>query len=529
MTKTAKITFKPRRALISVSDKSQLASIAKALQKHGVEIIATGNTANRLREQDIAVKDVSEITGFPEMMDGRVKTLHPAIHGAILARGEQDEACLEQQNISPIDIVIVNLYPFEQTISDPDCDFSKAIENIDIGGPCMIRAAAKNYEHCHVIVSPEDYATLQHCLKTGKVESDWSFQLAKKAFAHTAAYDAAISNYLGTLDNQFRPSCFPPTLTRQFIKQDHPLRYGENPHQQAIFYRERKPGPGALSMAVLHQGKPLSYNNLLDADAAYNCIKEFQAHQPACVIVKHNNPCGIAIARETVNAYLRAFQADPQSAFGGIIAFNQPVDDNTAKTILDNQFVEVILAPSFTKAALDIFSSKENIRILETGSLPSANRRSMDLRQIDGGMLVQEHDSAEITIDDLQIVTEAVPDEALLDDLLFAWRVVKHVKSNAIVYAQNKATLGIGAGQSSRVMSARIGLMLAEQYGFSVDGAVMASDAFLPFPDTLEIAADAGIRALIQPGGSIRDQQIIDCANERGICMVFTGIRHFKH
>jgi len=405
----------------------------------------------------------------------------------------------------------------------------KAIENIDIGGPAMVRAAAKNHEHTYVIVSPDDYKLLIKYLNAEKTPEDWRFELAKKAFAHTASYDASISNYLGTLDSKYKPSGFPSILTRQFIKKDKDLRYGENPHQKATFYVDKSPAQGSLAEAKLLQGKQLSYNNILDADAALRCVKSFAQYQAACVIVKHSNPCGIATANSLKQAYSRAFKADPVSAFGGIIAFNDTLTAETASAILDNQFVEVIIAPSVNKEAVDILSKKENIRVLETGSFPASNGFCLELRHVNGGVLVQEQDSTEITQNQLQIVTNKKPTDQQIEDLLFAWKAVKHVKSNAIVYAKNQTTIGIGAGQSSRVMSARIGLSLANEFGFRTVGAVMASDAFIPFPDTLELAMEAGINAVIQPGGSIRDQSIIDCANENEIAMVFTGIRHFKH
>lgn len=529
MAKTKTISFIPKRALISVSDKSKLLELAKLLHKAGVEIIATGNTGRLLKENQLPVIDVSEVTGFPEMMDGRVKTLHPAIHAGILNRGEEDAKTLETHGLKNIDLVIVNLYPFEKVISSPDCDFNKAIENIDIGGPSMVRAAAKNHATTYVIVNPDDYNELGSHLKSKKAPASWAFELAKKAFAHTAGYDAAISNYLGTLDENHRPSSFPAVLTRQFVKSDNPLRYGENPHQQAIFYKDKNPPTGSLAAAKLLQGKQLSYNNLLDADAALNCVKSFPHTQPSCVIVKHCNPCGIASSQNTLEAYQRAFAADPVSAFGGIIAFNQPLTADTAQAIINQQFVEVIIAPEITPDALTALSAKENVRVLETGYSKENNGFRLDLRQVNGGLLLQEHDAVDLHINDLKTVSKKKPDENQLADLLFAWQVVKHVKSNAIVYAKDLATIGIGGGQSSRVMSARIGLWQAEQFKFKTQGAVMASDAFIPFPDTLEIAAQAGISAVIQPGGSIRDKEIIAAANAHGIAMVFTGMRHFKH
>lgn len=520
--------FKPQRALLSVSDKRGLVALGQALHQHHVELIATGNTAALLRDNGLPVTDVSECTGFPEMMDGRVKTLHPAIHAGILARGKQDKAALAKHQIKPIDLIIVNLYPFEHIISRPDCDFNQAIEHIDIGGPTMVRAAAKNHAHTYVFISPEDYPELITCLQEEKAPSHWGFTLAKKAFAHTAAYDAAIANYLTTLDEQCNPSGFPDVLTCQFNKLSE-LRYGENPHQQAIFYADKNTASGSLGAATLLQGKQLSYNNILDADAALDCAKSFSGEETVCVIIKHANPCGIALGDTTVNAYLRAFQSDPSSAYGGIIAFNKTLDEETAKTILEKQFVEVIIAPEISAKAQAILASKEHIRVLSTGGWNQDNEFRLNMRKVDGGLLVQEHDSLSLVTCELKIATQNKPSEQQIQDLMFAWLAAKHVKSNAIVYAKNKATIGIGGGQTSRVMSARIGLWQAAQMGFDPKGSVMASDAFIPFPDTIEIAAAAGISAIIQPGGSIRDEQIISCAQEHGIAMVFTGTRHFKH
>lgn len=522
------VRFKPKRALISVSDKRGLIELAQALLQHQVELIATGNTAALLKEHDLPVTEVSDCTGFPELMDGRVKTLHPAIHAALLARGSQDQVVLDQHQIQAIDLLIVNLYPFEQVISQPDCAFDVAIEHIDIGGPAMIRSAAKNYQHRYVVVSPEDYPSLMQNLEQEKAPSAWNFALAKKAFAHTAAYDASIANYLTTLDDELMPCGFPEVLTCQFNKISD-LRYGENPHQQATFYADKNFTSGTLASAELLQGKQLSYNNLLDADAALDCVKSFPAHQPTCVIVKHSNPCGVAVGTNSVNAYLRAFQADPVSAYGGIIAFNHCVTGETAKTILEKQFVEVIIAPEISAEAQQIFATKENIRVLSTGLWQHDNDFRLHMTKVDGGMLIQEHDSLSLVECELKTVSRKQPSEQVLEHLRFAWRCVKHVKSNAIVFARDLATIGIGGGQTSRVMSARIGLWQAAQMGFDTQGAMMASDAFIPFPDTIELAAHAGISAIIQPGGSVRDEQIIACANQHGLMMVFTGIRHFKH
>ncbi|KTD68739.1 phosphoribosylaminoimidazolecarboxamide formyltransferase and IMP cyclohydrolase (bifunctional) [Legionella steelei] len=521
-------TFTPKRALLSVSDKRGIVELGKELHQQGVELIATGNTAALLREHELPVTDVSECTGFPEMLDGRVKTLHPGIHAGLLARGKKDAKILREHSIKPIDLLVINLYPFEQTISRPDCNFNEAIENIDIGGPAMIRSAAKNHAHTYVVVKPEDYAELIQYLKSKKSPSDWGFTLAKKAFAHTAAYDAAITNYLTTLDEQYTPCGFPEVLTCQFNKITD-LRYGENPHQQAAFYIDKNVESGSLGAAQLIQGKQLSYNNILDADAALDCVKSFSCEKPTCVIVKHANPCGIAIGDSLLHAYLKAFQCDPSSAYGGIIAVNQKLDANTAKTILEKQFVEVIVAPDASKEAKEVLASKENIRVLLTGAWKQDDAFRLNMKKVDGGLLVQEHDSLSLGSYELKTVTQKKPSEQQMNDLMFAWRAVKHVKSNAIVYAKDAATIGLGGGQTSRVMSARIGLWQAAQMGFDAHGAVMASDAFIPFPDTVEIAAEAGISAIIQPGGSIRDAQIITCAEEHGIIMLFTGVRHFKH
>ncbi|KTD40057.1 bifunctional phosphoribosylaminoimidazolecarboxamide formyltransferase/IMP cyclohydrolase [Legionella parisiensis] len=521
-------TFKPQRALLSVSDKKGIVELGKVLHQMGVELIATGNTAALLKENKLPVTDVSECTGFPEMMDGRVKTLHPAIHAGLLARKKKDEKTLKEHSIKSIDLLVINLYPFEQTISRPDCNFNDAIENIDIGGPAMIRSAAKNHAHTYVVVKPDDYPELIHYLKTQKIPSDWGFSLAKKAFAHTAAYDAAITNYLTALDKQYIPCGFPEVLTCQFNKTTD-LRYGENPHQQAAFYVDKNSSSGSLGAAQLLQGKQLSYNNILDADAALDCVKSFSCDKPTCVIVKHANPCGIAISDSPLNAYLKAFQCDPSSAYGGIIALNQKLDGNTANAILDKQFVEVIVAPEVSNEARETLASKENIRVLMTGTWKPDDAFRLNMKKVDGGLLVQEHDALSLGSYELKTVTQKKPTEQQMNDLMFAWLAVKHVKSNAIVYAKDAATIGLGGGQTSRVMSARIGLWQAELMGLDTHGAVMASDAFIPFPDTVEIAAKAGISAIIQPGGSIRDPQIIACAEENGIIMVFTGVRHFKH
>lgn len=520
--------FAPKRALISVSDKRGIVELSQALHKHGVELIATGNTGALLKQHGLPVTDVSTCTGFPEMMDGRVKTLHPAIHAGLLARGEQDVPVLREHGIQAIDLLIVNLYPFEQTISNPECNFNSAIENIDIGGPTMVRSAAKNHAHTFVLVNPDDYSELMHNMHNKKAPKNWGFTLAKKAFAHTAAYDASISNYLTTLDDNRIPSNFPDVLTCQFNKK-YDLRYGENPHQQGVFYADRNIQTGSLGSANLLQGKQLSFNNILDADAALDCAKSFPSQQTVCVIVKHANPCGIAVDETPLLAYSRAFECDPVSAYGGIIAFNKTLTADTAKAILDKQFVEVIIAPAITADAKQVLASKENIRVLITGVWQDTNEFRLNMKKVDGGLLVQEHDSMSLTDLVIKTVTREQPSHNQTADLLFAWLAAKHVKSNAIVYARDEATIGIGGGQTSRVMSARIGLWQAEQRGFDPKGAVMASDAFIPFADTVELAARAGISAIIQPGGSIRDEEVIACANQHKIAMVFTGVRHFKH
>lgn len=520
--------FTPRSALVSVSDKTGLVELAYVLVDCGVEIIATGNTAALLRQEGLKIIDVSERTGYPEMMDGRVKTLHPSIHGGLLARGEQDQDILAQHNIQPIDLLIVNLYPFEQTISHYDCDFDKAIANIDIGGPAMIRSAAKNHAFTTVIVTPDDYEALIACLHQQRMPENWRFELAKKAFAHTASYDAAISNYLGTLNEDRQPSGFPDSFHCQFSRH-YDLRYGENPHQQAVFYADKNPPADSLANANLLQGKQLSYNNLLDADAALDCIKAFVHETPACVIVKHGNPCGIALAENLANAYLRAYQTDPSSCYGGILAFNQCVDEATAALILEKQFAEVIIAPQFDTDALAILTQKPNIRVLETGYFDPNPNFNLNFRRVSGGLLVQEYDFIEANPDALSTVTLKKPTEAELQDLLFAWTAAKYVKSNAIVFAKASATLGIGAGQTSRIMSTRIAQWQAQDAGFDLNGAVMASDAFIPFSDSVEMAAKAGITAIIQPGGSLRDEQVIEAANRAKIAMIFTSLRHFRH
>ncbi|HIX61538.1 MAG TPA: bifunctional phosphoribosylaminoimidazolecarboxamide formyltransferase/IMP cyclohydrolase [Candidatus Halomonas stercoripullorum] len=517
-----------RRALISVSDKTGIVDFAHCLSRHGVELLSTGGTFRLLQENGIDVTEVSEHTGFPEIMDGRVKTLHPKIHGGILGRRGQDDAVMAEQDIAPIDMVVVNLYPFAQTVAKPDCSLEDAIENIDIGGPTMVRACAKNHAHTTIVVDAADYSRVMEELasRNGAISDATRFDLAVKAFEHTAAYDAAIANYLGGKVADCNES-FPRTYNTQFIKQQ-TMRYGENPHQQAAFYVEADAREASVSTARQLQGKALSFNNVADTDAAFECVKGFT--DTACVIVKHANPCGVATAVTPLEAYDKAFATDPTSAFGGIIAFNRPLDAITARAIIDRQFVEVIIAPGVEPAALDIVAEKPNVRLLDVGdNWPGEREHSHDFKRVTGGLLVQDRDLGMVGKDELSVVTERVPSEQEMRDLAFAWKVAKYVKSNAIVYAKDGQTIGVGAGQMSRVYSARIAGIKAADEGLSVPGSVMASDAFFPFRDGLDAAAAAGITAVIQPGGSMRDQEVIDAANEAGIAMVFTGMRHFKH
>lgn len=517
-----------RRALISVSDKTGIVDFARQLSGQGIELLSTGGTFRLLKENQIAVTEVSDHTGFPEMMDGRVKTLHPKIHGGILGRRGIDDAVMAQHDIAPIDMVVVNLYPFQAAVADPDCDLANAIENIDIGGPTMVRAAAKNYNDVAIVVNASDYRRIVSELSDndGQVSFQTRFDLAVKAFEHTAAYDGAIANYLGgrTGDNQ-NPD-FPRTFNTQYIKvQD--MRYGENPHQRAAFYTEREPQEACVATATQIQGKALSFNNVADTDAALECVKPFA--DPACVIVKHANPCGVAIGSDIRQAYDLAFATDPTSAFGGIIAFNRELDADTAKAIVERQFVEVIIAPSIAPEAAELVAAKKNIRLLACGEFDGERAKSMDYKRVTGGLLVQDRDLGMVAMKDVKVVTDRQPTEAELNDLLFAWEVAKYVKSNAIVYARAGRTIGIGAGQMSRVYSARIAGIKAADEGLEVKGSVMSSDAFFPFRDGIDAAAAAGISAVIQPGGSMRDQEVIDAANEHGIAMVFTGMRHFRH
>lgn len=514
-----------QRALISVSDKRGLPEFAKALVALGIELISTGGTASYLQQHGIAVKDVAEVTGFPEIMAGRVKTLHPNIHAAILARPQLDDAVLAEHHITAIDLIVVNLYPFVKVTADPNCSWEQAIETIDIGGPTMVRAAAKNYLAKTVVVDPGDYAQVLAELSTnqGAISVNTRFALATKAFQHTAQYDLAISNYF---QEHNRENTFPQQLTLNFSKKSE-LRYGENPHQAAAFYQTANPASGTVAASRLFQGKDLSFNNIADADAALNCVKAFT--DPACVIVKHANPCGVAVAGSLTVAYQNAYKTDPTSSFGGIIAFNGQLDAVTAKQIIEQQFVEVIVAPEIAADALTILQTKAKIRVLACGKWENPSNHQLNFKQISGGLLVQDSDNKIITAADLKIVSKRQPTADEIRDCLFAWQVVKHVKSNAIVYAKNNTTIGIGAGQMSRVYSAKIAAIKANDANLLIAGSVMASDAFFPFRDGIDTAAVNGITAVIQPGGSIRDDEVIAAADEANLAMVFTGIRHFLH
>ncbi|KKO00998.1 hypothetical protein LCGC14_0119790 [marine sediment metagenome] len=517
-----------RRALLSVSDKTGIVEFARGLTEQGVELLSTGGTFRLLQENAIPVKEVSEHTGFPEIMDGRVKTLHPKIHGGILARRGQDDAVMAENDITPIDMVVVNLYPFAATVAKPDCTLEDAIENIDIGGPTMVRACAKNHAYTTIVVNSSDYARVlgELAAQDGLVSNATRFDLAVKAFEHTAGYDGAIADYLGRMVNP-ADEAFPRTFNLQLHKKQD-MRYGENPHQQAAFYVDPDASEPSVATAKMLQGKPLSYNNVADTDAAFECVKAF--NETACVIVKHANPCGVAIGATALAAYDKAFTTDPTSAFGGIIAFNTPLDAETAQAIIDRQFVEVIIAPGVSDEAAAIVANKQNVRLLDVSdNWPGQHQSTFDLKRVNGGLLVQDRDEGMVAREDLTVVSERTPSEQELRDLAFAWRVAKFVKSNAIVYAKDGQTVGVGAGQMSRVYSAKIAGIKAADEGLSVPGSVMASDAFFPFRDGIDAAAAAGITAVIQPGGSMRDQEVIDAANEAGIAMVFTGMRHFRH
>ncbi len=526
-------TLRPiRRALLSVSDKTGIVEFARALEAAQVDILSTGGTAKLLAEQGIKVTEVSDYTGHPEIMDGRVKTLHPKIHGGILARRGVDEAVMADNNIGPIDLVVVNLYPFASTVAKAGCTLEDAVENIDIGGPTMVRAAAKNHKDVTIVVNAKDYDSVLAEMQAngGATTHATRFSLAISAFEHTAQYDGMIANYFGAMlsayDTPAEPaSKFPRTFNSQFVKKQD-LRYGENSHQSAAFYVQDGATEASVSTAKQLQGKALSYNNIADTDAALECVKEFA--EPACVIVKHANPCGVAIGDSILAAYNRAYQTDPTSAFGGIIAFNRELDETTAKEIVSRQFVEVIITPSATDAAIAVVGTKPNVRLLVCGEFSPA-APALDIKQVNGGMLLQDRDQAKVTADDLKVVTKRQPTEQELKDLLFCWKVAKFVKSNAIVYVKDSMTIGVGAGQMSRVYSAKIAGIKAADEKLEVKGSVMASDAFFPFRDGIDAAAAAGITAVIQPGGSMRDAEVIAAADEHGMAMVFTGVRHFRH
>lgn len=516
-----------RYALISVSDKTGVAELARCLTAQGIHILSTGGTAQLLSREGVPVIEVSRHTGFPEIMDGRVKTLHPRIHGGLLGRLDRDADLMALHGIAAIDFLVVNLYPFERTIAQPGCSLHDAIENIDIGGPAMIRAGAKNHDRVTVLVDPSDYTGFaQELEQGGAITAQRRFQLAAKAFAHTARYDSAIAGYLSAIDGSGQRAAFPVTLGGQWHKiQD--LRYGENPHQRAAFYRAAHPGQAEIAGAAQTQGKALSYNNIADTDTALECVKTFD--EPACVIVKHANPCGVAVAESALVAYERAYATDPTSAFGGIIAFNRPLDEATAQAIIARQFVEVIVAPEISAGALQVLSTKPNVRLLNCGPLPPVPVPALEWRSVAGGMLVQDRDLATLSAEQLKCVTRRAPTSTEIADLLFAWRVAKFVKSNAIIYAREGRTIGVGAGQMSRVYSARIAAIKAADEGLAVAGSVLASDAFFPFRDGIDAAADVGITAVIQPGGSMRDAEVIAAADEHGMAMVFTSVRHFRH
>ncbi|HHX8541769.1 TPA: bifunctional phosphoribosylaminoimidazolecarboxamide formyltransferase/IMP cyclohydrolase [Vibrio diabolicus] len=523
-----------RRALISVSDKTGIVEFAQALAERGVDILSTGGTARLLAEQGIAVTEVSDYTGFPEMMDGRVKTLHPKVHGGVLGRRGQDDDVMAKHGINPIDMVVVNLYPFAETVAKEGCTLADAVENIDIGGPTMVRSAAKNHKDVTIVVNAHDYdrviAEMDENEKSLTLET--RFDLAIAAFEHTAAYDGMIANYFGTMVPSYgenkegdEESKFPRTFNQQFEKKQD-MRYGENSHQAAAFYVEANPQEASVSTARQIQGKALSYNNIADTDAALECVKEF--NEPACVIVKHANPCGVALGKDILEAYNRAYQTDPTSAFGGIIAFNQELDAETAAAIVERQFVEVIIAPSVSAEAIEVVAAKKNVRLLECGEW-STKTTGFDVKRVNGGLLVQDRDQGMVSLDDLKVVSKRQPTEEELKDALFCWKVAKYVKSNAIVYAKGDMTIGVGAGQMSRVYSAKIAGIKAADEGLEVAGSVMASDAFFPFRDGIDAAAEAGIKCVIQPGGSMRDDEVIAAADEHGMAMIFTGMRHFRH
>jgi phosphoribosylaminoimidazolecarboxamide formyltransferase / IMP cyclohydrolase len=521
-------------ALLSVSDKTGIVDFARALHNAGVKLLSTGGTAKLLAQNDLPVTEVSEVTGFPEMLDGRVKTLHPRIHGGLLARRDHPEhmAALKEHGIGTIDLLVINLYPFAQATAKADCTLDDAIENIDIGGPAMLRAAAKNWQDVAVVIEPADYAQVLAELKAGGVQRSTKFALAKKVFAHTAAYDGMITNYLTALEAGAENASeevparaeYPAVFNLQLVKtQD--MRYGENPHQSAAFYREANVARGLLAGWTQLQGKALSYNNIADADAAWECVKSF-TDTAACVIVKHANPCGVAVGANVGEAYAKAFKTDPTSAFGGIIAFNAPLDAATAEQVAQ-QFVEVLIAPEITPQAREVFAAKQNVRLLEVPLSRATN--ALDMKRVGGGLLLQSADAKNLDAADVKVVTKKAPTAQQLQDLLFAWKVAKFVKSNAIVFCGGGMTLGVGAGQMSRIDSARIAGIKAQNAGLTLQGSAVASDAFFPFRDGLDVVVDAGATSVIQPGGSMRDAEVIAAANERGIAMVLTSVRHFRH
>jgi phosphoribosylaminoimidazolecarboxamide formyltransferase/IMP cyclohydrolase len=523
----------PRRgatALISVSDKTGIVEFTCSLVELGYGLLSTGGTARTLAEAGLPVTEVSDYTGFPEIMGGRVKTLHPRIHGGLLGRRGEDEAVMAEQDIPRIDLAVINLYPFEAVTSRPDCSLEEAIENIDIGGPAMVRSAAKNFAAVAVVTSPDQYAMVLERLRAGdgSIDAATRYELAVAAFDRVARYDDAISQYLSARTADGEVSEFPRQANSCYVKVAD-LRYGENPHQQAAWYRDLQPPPGSLATARQHQGKELSYNNIGDADAAWECVRQFE--ETACAIIKHANPCGVALAASPLPAYELAFATDPTSAFGGVIAFNRPLDAATASAIVERQFLEVLIAPGFDEAALTALAAKQNVRVLqiENGAQTMQQRPQLESRRVGGGLLLQTSDLRPIGRGDCRVVSRRVPSEQEWADLMFAWKVARMVKSNAIVYAAGGRTVGIGAGQMSRVDSARIGRWKAEDAGLPIRGAVMASDAFFPFRDGIDTAGEAGIAAAIQPGGSMRDEEVVAAADEHGMAMVFTGIRHFRH
>ncbi len=513
------------RALLSVSDKRGIVELAQALAAHGVALLSTGGTAKLLSQAGLAVTEVSAYTGFPEIMDGRVKTLHPRVHGGLLGRRGTDDAVMREHGIEPIDLLVVNLYPFAETVARPGCSYDDGVENIDIGGPAMLRAAAKNHAHVAVAVDPADYGAVLAALAAGGTDFALRRRLAARAYAHTARYDTMVTDWLSRQADA-AAAAFPETLELRFVKKLE-LRYGENPHQQGAFYADAVASGTGIAAGRQLQGKELSYNNIADADTALECVRQFD--EPACVIVKHANPCGVALAATAEAAYRQAYRTDPTSAFGGIIAFNRPLDAATARAIVEQQFVEVIVAPGASDAALAATAAKANVRVLVTGELGGPSGPGLEYKSVGGGLLVQQRDTGAIDAGALRVVTRRAPDARELADLLFAWRVCKYVKSNAIVYARDRLTIGIGAGQMSRVVSTRIAAMKAADAGLPVRGAAMASDAFFPFRDGLDVAAEFGIGAVIQPGGSLRDDEVIAAADEHGMAMVFTGMRHFRH